>query len=116
MGRSSSEGEGTGDEAGTTSLEISVTPGTEAPTQIWTLRCPDGGTLPGAAEACDQLERVDDPFAPVPENVACTEIYGGPQTADVRGTYQGRPVEARFNRTNGCEIARWDNVQFLFAN
>ena len=112
MGRSTSEGDG--DEAGTTSLEISVTPGGEAPTKIWTLRCPDGGTLPDAAEACRKLESLDDPFAPVPEDVACTQIYGGPQEADVRGTFRGRPVEAHFDRGNGCEIERWDKVQFLF--
>jgi hypothetical protein len=112
MSRSSSEGEG--DDSGTTSLEISVTPGGEAPTKIWTLRCPDGGTLPGAAEACSKLESLDDPFAPVPADVACTEIYGGPQEADVRGTFRGQPVNARFNRTNGCEIERWDKVRFLF--
>jgi hypothetical protein len=112
MSRSSSEGGG--DESGTTSLEISVTPGGEAPTKIWTLRCPDGGTLPGAAEACSKLESLDDPFAPVPADVACTEIYGGPQEADVRGTFRGQPVNARFNRTNGCEIERWDKVRFLF--
>jgi Subtilisin inhibitor-like len=112
MGRSTSEDEG--DEAGTTSLEISVTPSGEAPTKIWTLRCPDGGTLPDAAEACSKLESLDDPFAPVPKDVACTEIYGGPQVADVRGTFRGRPVDAHFSRTNGCEIERWDKVQFLF--
>ena len=114
MSRSSSEGEA--DESGTTSLEISVTPGGEAPTKIWTLRCPDGGTLPDAAEACDKLESMDDPFAPVPKDVACTEIYGGPQTAEVRGTFRGQRVNASFSRTNGCEIERWDKVQFLFPN
>jgi hypothetical protein len=112
MGRSTSEDEG--DEAGTTSLEISVTLSGEAPTKIWTLRCPDGGTLPDAAEACSKLESLDDPFAPVPKDVACTQVYGGTQEADVRGFFRGRPVEAHFDRGNGCEIARWDKVQFLF--
>src|SRR5215218_5378314 len=111
MGRSTS---GSG-ESETTSLEISVTPGGKAPTKVWTLRCPDGGTLPDAAEACSKLVSLDDPFAPVPKNVACTEIYGGPQVADVHGTFRGRQVDARFNRTNGCEIERWDRVQFLFS-
>ena len=46
--------------------------------------------------------------------MACTQIYGGPQEADVRGVFRGRPVEAHFDRGNGCEIARWDKVQFLF--
>jgi hypothetical protein len=111
MSRSTSEGDG-GSES--TSLEISVTPGGEAPTKVWTLRCPDGGTLPDAAEACSKLESLDDPFAPVPKDVACTQVYGGPQEADVRGLFRGRPVEAHFDRGNGCEIARWDKLQFLF--
>jgi hypothetical protein len=101
-------------ESEATSLEISVTPGGEAPTKVWTLRCPEGGTLPDAAEACSKLESLDDPFAPVPKDVACTQVYGGPQEADVRGHFRGRPVEAHFDRGNGCEIARWDKAQFLF--
>ena len=113
MGRSGND-EGERDAAPNTELEISVTPGGEAPTKIWTLRCPDGGTLPDAAEACEQLSKMDDPFAPVPRNTACTQVYGGPQEADVRGVYRGRPVNAHFDRGNGCEIERWDKVAFLF--
>jgi hypothetical protein len=111
MSRSTSDGDGRSE---STSLEISVTPGGEAPTKVWTLRCPEGGTLPDAAEACRKLESLDDPYAPVPKDVACTQVYGGPQEADVRGLFRGRPVEAHFDRGNGCEIARWDKVQFLF--
>src|SRR5215208_4963356 len=33
---------------------------------------------------------------PVPANVACTHQYGGPETASVKGTLRGEPVEARF--------------------
>lgn len=114
MGRGASD-EDEGDATPPTVLEISVTPGGEAPTKIWTLRCPSGGgTLPDAARACEQLLELDDPFAPVPADVACTEIYGGPQEADVRGTFRGQPVAAQFKRTNGCEIERWDKVAFLF--
>ncbi len=54
------------------------------------------------------------PFAPVPIGVACPDIYGGPQTALVTGTFRGRGVHATFNRHDGCEIARWDAVRFLF--
>jgi hypothetical protein len=46
--------------------------------------------------------------------VACTEIYGGPQVAEVRGTFKGRRIQARFTRANGCEIDRWDRHRFLF--
>ena len=113
MGRGASD-EDESEAALTTVLEISVTPGSEAPTKIWTLRCPSGGTLPDATEACAQLSTMDDPFAPVPKNTACTQIYGGPQEADVTGLYRGRPVKAHFDRGNGCEIERWDKVAFLF--
>ena len=83
--------------------------------RTWTLRCaPVGGTLPGAAAACRQLLALRAPFAPVRPRTACTEIYGGPQEALVTGTFRGRRVHARFNRVNGCEIARWDRVAVLF--
>ena len=115
MGRTSNdEGDGKGEP--TTSLEISVTPVGDGPTKLWTLRCPDGGTLPDAAQACEQLLELDDPFAPVPKDTACTQVYGGPQEADVTGTYRGRPVDAHFDRGNGCEIERWDKVDFLFPS
>jgi hypothetical protein len=110
MSRSAS-GDG---EAGRTELEISVTPGGEAPTKVWTLRCPSGGTLPNPDDACRRLLRLRNPFAPVPKGVSCTAIYGGPQEAEVRGVFRGRRVNARFNRGDGCQIARWDKVRFLF--
>jgi hypothetical protein len=80
--------------------------------QQWTLRCaPPRGTLRRPAVACRKLAtgrtRL---FAPTPKNVACTEIYGGPQVANVVGTVQGRRVWARLSRTNGCEISRWDRL------
>ena len=49
-------------------------------------------------------------FAPTPRNIACTEIYGGPQRARIVGTVSGRRVWATFTRTNGCEIARWQRI------
>ena len=36
---------------------------------------------------------------------ACTQIFGGPETALVTGTIDGVKVERTFTRTNGCEIA-----------
>jgi Subtilisin inhibitor-like len=97
-----------------TSLLIEVSPGA-GPDRVWTLACAQpAGTLPGRARACARLARLANPFAPTPKNVACTEIYGGPQTAEVRGFFRGRPVRATFNRTNGCEISRWNRVAFLF--
>ncbi|MBM7171538.1 hypothetical protein JQK87_24640 [Streptomyces sp. G44] len=79
------------------------------------LKChPTGGTHPAAAAACKRLDEVTvygtDPFAPVPADRMCTMQYGGPATARITGTWQGRPVNATYNRGNGCEISRWDNM------
>lgn len=101
--------------AGNTKLEISVSiGGSEAPTKTWTLECPDGGTLPHPDRACAKLAVMDDPFAPVPKDKACTQVFGGPEVADVTGTFRGKPVNAHFDKGNGCEIARWNSVAFLF--
>ncbi|WRZ91941.1 SSI family serine proteinase inhibitor [Streptomyces sp. NBC_01007] len=77
------------------------------------LEChPAGGSHPHAAEACDRLDRMTtwgkDTFAPVPPDTLCTMEYGGPATAHVTGTWAGRPVDARYDRSNGCEISRWN--------
>ncbi len=81
----------------------------------YVLSChPDGGNHPRVSEACELLDRETvygrDLFAPVPEGSLCTMQYGGPATAHVTGTWAGRPVDARFGRGNGCEIARWDRL------
>jgi hypothetical protein len=54
-------------------------------------------------------------LAPVPHEVACTSIYGGPATARVTGTIAGKPVDARFSREDGCEIARWGRNEDLLG-
>jgi hypothetical protein len=113
--RSTSEGE-TSAEAPATELEISVwRSGPDGPMQTWTLRCPGGGDLPRAADACERLAELGSrAFAPTPKDMVCAQIYGGPQEAEVRGTFEGRPVEARFSRRDACEIERWERVAFLF--
>jgi len=98
-----------------TALTIAVSPGNGGATRHWTLHCgPAGGTLPRATDACARLARLGAPFAPVPPGTMCTQIYGGPQIARVRGTFRGHTVQATFNRRGGCEIARWNRVSFLF--
>ncbi|WP_099966529.1 SSI family serine proteinase inhibitor [Streptomyces sp. JV178] len=79
------------------------------------LRChPQGGSHPHTRDACGQLDQRTvwgkDPFAPVAPGTVCTMLYGGPATAHVTGSWAGRPVDARFERGNGCEIARWDSL------
>jgi hypothetical protein len=64
--------------------------------------------------ACDAAAKVSSQdFAPTPGGVACSQLYGGPQTATIIGTLHGRRVDASFSRVNGCETARWGHVQAL---
>ena len=95
----------------TTALTITYWPDEGAPaTSVrWTLRCnPLGGTLPTRKAACRRLARLTPAgLAPVPRDAVCTEIYGGPQRAVVKGTLGGQRIWASFRRRNGCEIDRW---------
>ncbi|MEU9364981.1 SSI family serine proteinase inhibitor [Streptomyces avermitilis] len=79
------------------------------------LRChPGGGSHPDPGGACGTLDRRTvwgrDPFAPVAPDGLCTMQYGGPATAYVTGTWAGRPVNATYDRSNGCQIARWNDL------
>ena len=102
---------------GSTSLTVTVWPeGRGAGRTTWTLRCdPPRGTHPRRAAACTALARAKTPFAPVAETAICTQIYGGPDEALVRGTYRGRRVSARFERTDGCQITRWNRLSSVLA-
>ena len=50
-----------------------------------------------------------------PRDRVCTQIYGGPETARVRGTIGVRRIDRRFSKTNGCEIADWERAEPLLA-
>jgi hypothetical protein len=39
---------------------------------------------------------------------ACTELYGGPETAHLTGTLDGEPVDVTITRSNGCGISDYD--------
>lgn len=106
-------------QANRTELTIVVTGVADGP-RSWTLRCdPPGGDHPDPDAACAALEaarsEAGDPFAPVPKDQLCTQVYGGPQTARVRGWWGGASVDATFNRVNGCEVARWDRLAALLG-
>lgn len=48
-----------------------------------------------------------------PGDMACTQIYGGPEEASITGTIRGQRIDATFKRTDGCEITRWKKVEPL---
>jgi hypothetical protein len=75
------------------------------PSSTATLTCdPNGGTHPDADKACAALDAHPEALHPVPTDMACTQIYGGDQVA----TIEGDGIRAMFNRSDGCQIARWD--------
>ncbi|WP_223148702.1 SSI family serine proteinase inhibitor [Aeromicrobium ginsengisoli] len=101
-----------------TALTITVVASEGADSQTYELRCdPAGGDHPQPAEACAALDTAGAKvFEPVAKDQMCTELYGGPQTATVTGTYDGDKVDATFRRTNGCEIDRWEQLGTTFFN
>ena len=101
----------------TADLTIVVDATGEGATQTFTLTCsPDGGNHPDPAAACAALAQAGvEAFAPTPRGVACTEQWGGPQVATVQGTVDGEQISARFDRTDGCQISRWDRLAPVFG-
>ncbi len=82
-----------------------------APAQEATLTCPGGDEA--ACAAVDALP--PDPAAETPPDQACTEVYGGPDTLTVNGTLRGEEIAAAFQRSNGCDIERFDRFADVLA-
>jgi hypothetical protein len=101
---------------GSTSLRIVYRSNADTKPLSFTLRCgPAGGTVRLPVTACRRLAAGGRAlFAPTPPGVACSQVYGGPQTAIVTGTLAGHRLWARFTRRDGCEVERWNRVAFLF--
>ena len=91
-------------------LQVEFDPGDGTEPSTWTLSClePVTGSHPDADAACAHLRTLEDPFAPLPDDVACTEQFGGPQTAHVLGRWDGQPVDLELSRVDGCRISQWD--------
>jgi Subtilisin inhibitor-like len=102
--------------AGPTRLTVTIANSTVAGHNgQFTLTCdPTGGTHPDPVNGCAKLDQFAasgaDPFAPLPANQACSMLYGGPATARVTGVWRGRTIDTSFNRANGCQTSRWNNL------
>ena len=101
-------------ESGTTDLTIVVTDGS-GKTSTWRLACdPPGGSHPDPKAACRVLKAHGAAaLPPVPEDKVCTQIYGGPETATITGTWEGKQVLSQFARNDGCQISRWKLMEGL---
>ncbi|MGZ4567494.1 MAG: SSI family serine proteinase inhibitor [Blastococcus sp.] len=93
-------------------LLVEIHRGGGAPTESYRLTC--GATVtgnhPDGAAACAHLKTLKDPFAPIPADEMCSQIYSGPQTAHVTGTWMGRPVDLSLSRVDGCRTAQWNSL------
>ena len=100
--------------AGSTALTIVTNNGADKVT-TWTLNCdPAGGTHPHPDKACAALaDKGRTALPPVGKGMMCSQIFAGPQTATVSGTWEGKPVNASFSRRNGCEVSRWQAMDGL---
>jgi hypothetical protein len=86
----------------------------EGPAKTWTLRCePAGGTLVRPGRACLKLAALKNPFARPSPDQLCTQQYGGPDQAQITGTYRGRRIWVALSLTDGCQIARFRALSFL---
>ena len=113
---------GTGDRTRTVDLTIRLREDPAAGAREFRLitvagRIMQGSTLPAPEAALAQAEeRGEDIFFPAPGPPRlCTQQYGGPQVAVVTGVFHGRAVDATFQRTDGCEIARWNAMSALLG-
>ncbi|MFI6860143.1 SSI family serine proteinase inhibitor [Streptomyces sp. NPDC050421] len=109
------------DDAGTHLTVVVAGSGNPEADGTYELECePAGGSHPVAQQACDRLAQLPgesaDPFAPVSRNAMCTQQFGGPATARITGTWQGRHVDSTFERSNGCEIGRWNSLRPVLPN
>jgi hypothetical protein len=114
LGASCGEGDSNGEPAALeTSVEVTLWPeGRDAGLMHRAvLTCdPTGGNHPHPDDACEALESEQGALEPVAADTACTQIFGGPQESRVSGVVDGRAIDARFNRSNGCEIDRWGRL------
>jgi subtilisin inhibitor-like len=97
-------------------LTVTVWPNGTGDAVHATLQCdPPGGDHPGAEAACAAVRKNATALQPVRADMACTQQYGGPERARVRGIVDGTDISAELSRANGCEIARWDSLAPLLA-
>jgi hypothetical protein len=103
-------------------LSVIETPGATA--RKATLRCRGSRAVARGylsevpAKACRQARALERFLLSTPDpNRICTDIFGGPQTAKVTGSVDGRRVQrSSFSRRNGCEIADWDTMGLLLSS
>lgn len=104
------------------SLQISVKATPEETAKTSTLACKGGSPLDGSsvgdpAAACAAVQKFGSSlFSPTVPERQCTMQYGGPQTAQITGTVNGKSVAKSFSLINGCEIADWNSFAAVLGS
>ena len=50
-----------------------------------------------------------------PADQICTQVYGGPEVAQLRGHVDGEAFQRRLDRTDGCGIQRWEQLEAVLG-
>ena len=107
--------------AGAVNLRIDASAGPGTKVRHATLTCDAKGPRAtgflrrrDAAELCRRAYALERFLGGAPDgDRVCTQIYGGPSKALVRGNVRGTSVSRRFKRTDGCEIGDWQQARRL---
>jgi hypothetical protein len=93
-------------------LVVEIDRGDGSAPERYTLNCADiaGSDHPSAQAACDHLAGLDAPFAALPADMMCAQVYDGPETAHVTGRWHGEPVDLQLARNDSCRTAQWDGL------
>jgi hypothetical protein len=99
-----------------THLEIEVRSAPNADPEVATLDCSAEPQATGFIEdeesACRAVQDSRELLLNgPPDNVACTEIYGGPQKAEISGEVDGQGIYLGVSREDGCAIGVWDALE-----
>lgn len=94
------------------SEEDALTPEEGFEEDEWTLTCaPAGGDHPDPEAACAEIETVGtEPFTLDTSDAMCTMQIGGPEVVRVTGHVNGTDIDTEFNKRDGCEIERFEEV------
>ena len=106
-------------------VEVRVRSDEDAAPKEYGLRCGDAPRWVGerpeavadveAEEVCDGLRDRIRAAAEALRAEVCTQEYGGPQTAEVRGELSGEEFALDLHRRDGCGIGAWEALQPLLG-
>jgi hypothetical protein len=103
--------------AAAANLSVVVRPdGPGTPARRVSIECARLGPGSAGSPECEQLGGLTaSDLEPTPATTACAARFGGRAVATVRGTIEGRRVNARFSLRDACEIERWRRNRALLG-